>query len=385
MTLVVLGSFFFYLGTRLGKRGPDDDRGRSPYLYLTLGMVFPLLFFGVFRTHVQPRYLAPLYPVFVFLFLAGLRQAAAALGELVVAPFVSLQPKAKSAAAMVLFLASVFLLTEGVGLGRTLAVVNRRYKDPITSDIIARSGRFEQEDNANTGLYVRHFLKPDDIVIAIHVVFEKIYVGRVDYWLWSGGPGTWDAWEKAPDGWKDFYVGARWINNLDDLKKVVDGNTGRRVWLVGSTSLVRRDHINQEISDYLATQKDKVVFRGWDGISEVYMWNDESGGLTGSRHTYEGEWLPSRWGAVEYGGEYSKQAAMAWEPGRPEEFSSEIPGEFKPGRYRLRLRIKAEGGEGEAFTAALKEGDRPNIQIQIRGTSRVRLDYFDVVPEEAGR
>ena len=415
MTLVVLGGFFLYLGTRLGKKGPDDDRGRSPYLYLALGLIFPLLFFGVFRTHVQPRYLAPLYPVFVFLFLAGLRQAAAALGELVAAPFVSLQPKAKSAAAMVLFLASVFLLTEGVGLGRTLAVVNRRYKDPITSDIIARSGRFQQEDNANTGLYVRHFLKPDDIVIAIHVVFEKIYVGRVDYWLWSGGPGTWDAWEKTPDGWKDFYVGARWLNKLEDLKKVVEGNAGRRVWLVGSTSLVRRDHINREIADYLAAQKDKIVFRGWDGVSEVYLWNDEAGRLTAGHPTFEGEWLPTRWGSIAYGEEYSRRAAILWEPGRRDELIAEIPGEFKAGRYRLRLRIKTEGGSGAAIAAAvvsaesgtrlrsltipagtggwiepeisfaLRAGDRPNFQIRVPGTSRVWIDYFDIVPEGSGR
>jgi hypothetical protein len=415
MTLVVLGGFFLYLGTRLGTIGRDDERSGSPYLYLTLGLIFPLLFFGVFRTHVQPRYLAPLYPVFVFLFLAGLRQAAAALSDLVIAPFVSLTPKAKAAAAMILFLAAVFVLTEGVGLGKTMAVVNRRYKDPITADIITRSGRFEQEDNANTGLYVRHFLKPEDVVIAIHVVFEKIYVGRVDDWLWSGGPGTWDAWEKTPDGWMDFYVGARWLNNLEDLKKVVEGNPGRRVWLVGSTSLIRRDHINQEIADYLAAQKDKIVFRGWDGVSEVYLWNDEAGGFAGVRHTCEGEWLPSRRGSIVYGEEYSKQAAMAWEPGRPEDFLAEIPGEFKSGRYRLRLRVKADGGDGESFAAAvvsartgerlrslrvpagsggwvepeisfaLREGDRPNIQIQVRGASRVRLDYFDIVPEESGR
>ncbi len=413
MTLVVLGGVFLYLGARLGKSGPDDDRGRSPYLYLTLGLLFPLLFFGVFRTHVQPRYLAPLYPLFVLLFLAGLRQAAAALADLVIAPFVSLTPRARGAAAMILFLAAVFVLTEGVGLGRTMAVVDRRYRDPVTADIITRSGRFAQEDNANTGLYVRHFLKPDDVVIAIHVVFGKIYVGRVDYWLWSGGPGTWDAWEKTPDGWKDFYVGARWLNSLDDLKNVVEGNPGRRVWLVGSTSLVRRDHINREIADYLATQKNKIVFRGWDGVSEVYLWNDGGGALTGARHTCEGEWLPSRRGAIVYGRDYSKQAALAWDPGRPEEFSAEILGEFKAGRYRLRLRIEAEGGSGEAFAAAivsartgerlrtlrvpagsgwiepeisfaLREGDRPNIQVQVRGTSRVLLDYLDLVPEEGG-
>ncbi len=42
---------------------------------------------------------------------------------------------------MILFLAAVFVLTEGVGLGRTMAVVDRRYRDPVTADIITRSGR----------------------------------------------------------------------------------------------------------------------------------------------------------------------------------------------------------------------------------------------------
>jgi hypothetical protein len=415
MTLVVLGGIFLYLGTRLGRGGADDDRARSPYLYLVLGLIFPLLFFGVFRTHVQPRYLAQLYPAFIFLFLAGLRPAATAVADLVIAPFVSLPLRARKAAGMVLFLGAVALLTEGVGLGRTLAVVNRRYRQPIETEVITRSGRLAQEDNANTGLYVKNFLQPDDIVIAIHVVFEKIYAGRVDYWLWSGGPGTWDAWEKTPEGWKDFYVGARWLNNLADLRKVIEGHPGRRVWLIGSTSLVRRDHIDQPIADYLEMNKDKVVFRGWDGISQVYLWNDAGGMLTAGRHTSEGEWLPARWGTVAYGPEFSKQAAMTWAPGRPDELIYEIPGTFKAGRYRLRLRARAEGGSGEAFAAAvlsaetgerlrtvrvpaggdvwsepeisfaLREGDRPNLRIQVTGTSRVSLDWMDVVPEEGGR
>lgn len=416
MSLIVLAGIFLCLGRlAAASRGADDDRSRSPWLYFILALIFPLLFFGVFRTHVQPRYLAQLFPIFVFLFLVGWRGLSGVLVDLFVTPFLVLKPKARAISAALLFLGGVLLFTEGAGPGQALSIINRRYNDPIEAEIITRSGRFEHEDNANTGLYVRHFLKPDDIVIAIHVVFEKIYVGRVDYWLWSGGPGTWDAWEKTPDGWKDFYVGARWLNNLDDLRKVVEGNPGRRVWLVGSTSLIRRDHINQEISDYLATQKDKIVFRGWDGVSEVYLWNDDAGGLTGGRHTFEGEWLPSRWGSIAYGEDYSKRAAILWEPGRRDELVAEIPGEFKAGRYRLRLRIKTEGGSGEAIAAAvvlaesgarlrslripagtggwiepeisfaLRDGDRPNFQVQVPGTSRVWIDYFDIVPEGSGR
>ncbi|MCX6561115.1 MAG: glycosyltransferase family 39 protein [Candidatus Aminicenantes bacterium] len=414
MSLVVLGGIFLYLGIRLGRGAAEDDRGRSPWLYLTLGLLFPLLFLAFFRTHVQPRYLAPLHPVFVLLFLVALREAARALPDLIVAPFASLRPKAREAAGLILFLIAAAVLTEGAGLKRVLAIVERRYNDPIETDIITRSGRFEHEDNANTGLYVKHFLRDDDIVVAIHVVFQKVYVGRVDYWLWSGGPGTWDAWEKTPDGWRDFYVGARWINNLADLKKVIEANPARRVWLVGSTSLVRRDHINREIADFLAGQADRRVFRGWDGVSEVYLWNDPVGGLTSGTRTLEGESLPARRGRVAYGGDASRRAWMSWPQGRRDEFSVDLPGEYPPGRYRLRLRGRTgrEAGGREALILAVMDsrtgetlrtirlasgleafaeveasfGVRTPGALRLRvlapGATTADLDWIDIVPSK---
>lgn len=421
MSLVVLGGIFLYLGKRLARSGGEDDRGRSPQLYFTLTLLFPLLFFGVFRTHVQPRYLAQLYPVFIFLFLVALREATAALSDLLTAPLAVSKPKTKAVAAFLLFLVAVAVLTEGVGIGRTRSIVERRYNDPITSDIIVRSGRFEQEDNANPGLYVRHFLRPDDIVIAIHVVFQKIYVGRVDYWLWSGGPGTWDAWEKTPDGWRDFYVGARWINNLADLKAVVEGNPSRRVWLVGSTSLVRREHINSTIADYIRSRKENLVFRGFDGLSEVYLWNDTGRELTGEPHILEGEWLPARRGSVAYGEGASKKAWMAWPAGRRDEFDVEIPAGFEPVRYNLKLRVRTgpDGAGQEALSVAVldpRTGDRLRmirvpangrsggggyaeyeasfaarekgglrLRLLVTGAARCDLDWIDIRPAEEGK
>jgi hypothetical protein len=421
MSLVVLGGIFLYLGKRLARSGGEDDRGRSPQLYFILTLLFPLLFFGVFRTHVQPRYLAQLYPVFIFLFLVALREATAALSDLLTAPLAVSKPKTKAVAAFLLFLVAVAVLTEGVGIGRTRSIVERRYNDPITSDIIVRSGRFEQEDNANPGLYVRHFLRPDDIVIAIHVVFQKIYVGRVDYWLWSGGPGTWDAWEKTPDGWRDFYVGARWINNLADLKAVVEGNPGRRVWLVGSTSLVRREHINNAIADYIRSRKENLVFRGFDGLSEVYLWNDTGRELTGEPHVLEGEWLPARRGSVAYGEGASKKAWMAWPAGRRDEFDVEIPAGFEPVRYNLKLRVRTgpDGAGQEALSVAVldpRTGDRLRmirvpangrsggggyaeyeasfaarekgglrLRLLVTGAADCDLDWIDIRPAEEGK
>ncbi len=415
MSLVVLGGIFLYLGVRLGRgEAAADDRAKSPWLYLTLCLLFPLLFLAFFRTHVQPRYLAPLHPIFVLLFLVALREAARVLPDLIVGPFAVLRPKARAAAGLVLFFVAAALLTEGAGFGRVKAIVERRYNDPVETDIITRSGRFEHEDNANTGLFVKHFLKDDDIIVAIHVVFQKVYVGRVDYWLWSGGPGTWDAWEKTPDGWRDFYVGARWINDLAGLKAVIEGNPGRRVWLVGSTSLVRRDHINREIAEYLASQADKRVFRGWDGVSEVYLWNDREGAFNAAPRTMEGEWLPARHGTIAYGADASRRAWMTWPAGQKDDVAVDLPGELAAGRYRIRLRgrtgpgragaeavrlivrdgrtgrtlrtIRWEPGRG-AFaeseaTFGLETAGSVRLRVLITGAASADLDWIDVAPVE---
>lgn len=381
MSIVALGGVFLYLGIRLGRGGAADDRDRSPWLYLILCLLFPLLFLAFFRTHVQPRYLAPLHPIFVLLFLKALREAARALPELVAAPFGALRPKARETAGLVLFILAAAFLTEGAGPRRVRDIVERGYSDEISTDIITRSGRLAHEDNQHPGEYVRHFLKDDDIVVAIHVVFQKVYVGRVDYWLWSGGPGTWDAWEKTPDGWRDFYVGARWINDLAGLKKVIGENPGRRVWLVGSTSLQRPEHINREIQAFLAAESPRRVFRGWDGVSWVYLWNDPDGALTAGSHTLEGEWLPARRGAIAYGPGDSHGARMAWAGGRRDEFEVFVPEGIDPIRQELILRAApgAASGGAEAMSLAVldpRTGDTlRTLRVPARSAAGPAQDY----------
>lgn len=264
-------------------------------------------------------------------------------------------------------------------------------------------------------------MRDDDIVIAIHVVFQKIYAGRVGYWLWSGGPGTWDAWEKTPDGWKDFYVGARWINNLADLQKVIEENPGRRVWLIANPSLLRRDHIKQEIADYIKANTDKLVFRGKDGMSEVYLWHEQGLGLTGESHTYEGEWLPSRWGKVVFEQGVSKNAALSYEGGRvrPDDFDVRLDRIWPAGSYQCRVRLMADpktarekilsmvliqnkeklrsftvtrnglSGRPEyqdfTFPFYLKSESRLFLKFSVPGGQKLRIDFVDILPKGATR
>jgi hypothetical protein len=426
MSLVVAGGFLICLAGVFLKRKknagiPDRTPARSPWLYLNLCLFFPLIFFGFFRTHVQPRYLAQLYPVFILLFLAVLWIVGRGAARLAGAPvFLIKNNRVRAVLGGLVLVGLVFALTEGVQPGRFWPVINRNYGDPITADIITRSGRFEHYDHEGAGTYVARRLRPDDIVIAIHVVFQKIYVGRVDYWLWSGGPGTWDAWEKTDDGWKDFYVGARWINNAKDLRAVIEANPNRRIWLVTSPSLFRSDHINSAIYDYISVENgDKLVWRGRDGMSEVFVWNDPE--LTaGGRRACEGEWFPARQGVVVEGPGMSGGAALSWDGrnGKPDEFTAKIIRVRPKGAYQAVVRYKTGRGisadaagrisildgrgrrlrtivlSGEARPAGpegwreaeagfyLPDEQAVLLRVQVPASISLAIDYVDIRPKE---
>jgi hypothetical protein len=430
MSLAVLAGFFLCLGGILRRdegeaASSEPESARSPWLYFNLCLLLPLIFWAFFRTRIQPRYLFQLFPVFVFLFLLGIQAFSRVFVQGLAAPALGLKkPKTRAILAGIVFFGLVLAMVEGSRPGQLMSVVNRRYGDPITTDIINRSGRFEHYDHESVGLYTRRNLRPDDLVIAIHVVFQKAYIGQVDYWLWSGGPGTWDAWEKTADGrWQDYYVGARWLNNLADLRKVVEENPGRRVWLVTSPSLLRADHVNREIHDYIAVQNaDKIAFRGKDGMSEVYVWNAPE--LTaGGRRALEGEWLPALRGEIVKGAEMSGGEAIAWSgmARRADEFPAKIAGEFPAGAYRTMIRYRTGPGYSEAKAArfsvvdgrgghlrtiALTEASRPadaagwrtaeagfsliregNLRILalIPAGCDLMIDYIDIRPKEGER
>jgi len=361
MSLTVLAGLFLCLGARRAPAGGQDGEKsvlfRERWLFFNMCLFFPLLFLGFFRTHVQPRYLFQLYGIFILLFCLSLL----VLGRIVVEEFLwplipALRGRRASRALGLLFFALfAFVLADNIGFSRVRAIVQRRYGDPIATEIITRSGRFEHYDHRDIGGYVRHFLKPDDVVIAIHVVFGYVYAGRVDYWLWSGGPGTWDAWEKTAEGWRDFYVGARWLNDLAGLKKVIEENPGRRVWLIASPSLYRRDHISKDIADFVLADPGRLVFQGKDGMSAVFLWNEKPAVPAAERHTIEGEWLSALSANIVYGDVFSKQAALEFRPGKGRDvFRYRMSDELEAGHYRMEFRLAPATG-----SAAQLSGPEP--------------------------
>ncbi|MCJ7586569.1 MAG: glycosyltransferase family 39 protein [Candidatus Aminicenantes bacterium] len=354
MSLIVFGGLFLCLGARLFRTRSDDSPGPDSrnvaagqaWLFANLCLVFPLLFLGFFRTHIQPRYLLQLYPLFFILFAGALLALAKSAVDLLIDPFVRLRSGIRRDVPTWIVLGLLTVgLGDGIGPGIVRTVAGRGYRDPIKTDIITRSGRFSHYDHRGIGSFVRRFLASDDIVIAVHVVFGYIYAGRVDYWLWTGGPGTWDAWEKTSEGWKDFYVGARWINTLDDLKKIVENNPGKRVWLIASPSLDNPAHIRQEVADFVRSDPGRLVFRGRDGMSEVYLWHDAKGEFAGPSRTLEAECIPEPPGRIVFAPDASRQAALLLDKKkmrRPAAFAAGLPNPLPAGRYELVIRCKTD-------------------------------------------
>jgi hypothetical protein len=422
MSLAVAAGCLLLLITWFRDRKTKELRARlfsRNWLFLYLCLVFPLVFLGFFRTHVQPRYLYQLYPLYIILYAICLYKLAQILIELLTLPYMRKKTAGLQAAAVVLFVALIFLTADGVGVGKVKTVVDRQYGDPIRTDIIYRSGRHQHYDHRGPGEYVRHFLREDDRVVAIHVVFQYIYAGRVDYWLWSGGPGTWDAWEKTPEGWKDFYIGARWLNNLEDLRQVLEKDPEKRVWIIASPSILRRDHINENIARFIKKDPERLVFRGKDGMSEVYLWNDAAGDLTGPARTMEGEWMPGLFGKTVFEEDASRGSAFyvpKWrEGGKLSYYTTERT--YTPGRYSVTLRFKSQDCEheedrlfgvalldrpgGEQVASYFITGDKTEKGVNYRlyefdyyqskksqlylkflftGRANVWLDYIDIVP-----
>lgn len=364
MSLFVFGGALLALvGLVIYREYQKDSRRVGFYenwVFINLCLFFPLLFLGFFRTHVQPRYLYQLFPLYLLLFVVSLYVFSQALVYFMASALHLKRPFIVGTSQLLLFLLFLGLFSENVGLSQVKNVVNRYYKDPIATDIITRSGRFEHYDHRSVGEFVRHFRQPEDIVVAIHVVFQYIYAGQVDYWLWSGGPGTWDAWEKTPEGWKDFYVGARWINNLRDLQTLIASHPRQRIWLITSPSLYRRDHISPAIRKFIQQNPARLVFQGKDGLSGVYLWHDETGEFTGTVHTIEGEWLPVRKGEIIFNPAASRQAELWWPPSQKKEgvFYYKLNYPLPSGRYQLRIAYKTE----------ITGEKRPWLALSIRST-----------------
>jgi hypothetical protein len=278
--MVLLGGFLIW--KRLFRK-EETPAFANFLMFISLTFFFILLGLGLMRTHPMPRYLFPYHHIYLiavvsFLFLP-LKYLWRRIGP----------HRLQWVSVLVLFAVSYGLLIP-VGFLKVKDIVFRDYDEPVNTDTVYTSGRPFPVDHESLGYYVRSRLEPGDVVIAIHMIFQYIRAGRVDYWMFTGGVGTWDAWEKVDGRWQDVYLGVPWINSLEKLRGVI-GETvsaGKRVWVITSNSEIKRDHLSADIQSFLRENLPRVQWVSRDGIGKVYLF--DSGDVPSNQYVYRGEW-----------------------------------------------------------------------------------------------
>jgi hypothetical protein len=140
---------------------------------------------------------------------------------------------------------------------------------------------------------IKNNLKPDEIIISSHPQFTKIFLNQPGYWikynylgmedtpntlfLSSRAPGEGSASSslssRAPgEGsvpyYKEYYVGAEVINNLDDLKKITAQKHGYIIFDYQSTD----SRIDPQIINYIQTNLQLFFYNKINSYSQIWVY-----------------------------------------------------------------------------------------------------------------
>jgi len=219
-------------------------------LLVLLGVWLPLIMIGFMRWDIAQRYAeAQSLPLLVGAFAMAQWAAPRVLAWLGTP---AARPVASGAAALV------------VGL----LVVN-----PVRVTHTVDSGYTNHPDHKGAAQFIESVHPgPRDIIVAEDVLQQTYYLGHVDYWLVNKQVGE-VYLHRVGNRWLDFYTNTPMIGTGADLKALLHQPGRGAVYVIGSGE-------NQEdgrklmrafgIAEELKSAPFKVVYRGRDGVTEVW-------------------------------------------------------------------------------------------------------------------
>ncbi len=130
----------------------------------------------------------------------------------------------------------------------------------------------------------RQNIKSEDILIAEDVLEQTYYLGHVDYWLISRKHAR--VYVQRVDGViRDFYTNTRVIDDGEQLRQLLDGYAGRRIFIIGSGENQRdgrREMRGFGIFEVLQSDRLEEVYLGSDGVTKV--WRARPARAASARH-----------------------------------------------------------------------------------------------------
>jgi hypothetical protein len=221
--------------------------------FLAVPVVIYFLAFSFFTNIVHYRYLFHLTPIFYILGAVGIEQT---------------WQKTKSLLLKIIVLASVIIIFFLTGQG----VVGPQNFYFLESDDPTQLNRpyyaYTPQPNFNQAYkFIQKHLKDGEIIISAHPAFNKIFLNRAGFWLKYNYTGL-DNRPNLIKNDKEYYVGARVIDNLAELKKIRQKNHGYLVFDYMSAD----NRLPAEVVNYIRSTMKLVFFDKVNPWSQIWVY-----------------------------------------------------------------------------------------------------------------
>jgi len=245
--------------TLRGSSTKFDDRPLRVSVLFVLGYCLAL---GFARDWAPWRYLLLVYPWILLVVASAIQALTIELAE----RSSRLREGIVATVAVVLILAG---LLGGHGVPATTRVLLADHGASVPWNDVGMEIR---PDHRGPGLFVRHHLRPGDVVIAEDALEQRWYTGQADRWFRSPDDARKFLFRDADGIARDIYVGAVLQERLPGPELL--GRDDVAVWLItsGETAFARGWYLSQEQAAWLEGVEATVEpeYRGADGLSSVY-------------------------------------------------------------------------------------------------------------------
>jgi 4-amino-4-deoxy-L-arabinose transferase-like glycosyltransferase len=225
------------------------QRAKDVALFAFLAVWIPVFMIGFFTWNMPPRY------------------AAASLDAIMICAFACAQHVFD-------FLKARWLARDGSGWLQPLAAaaVAIVVINPAQARTVINSDYSRYPDHQGAALFLRaQHLSKDDVVLAEDVLEQTYYLDSVDYWLIGPGVGKQYS-RRTPDGLRDIYTNTRVILSAEELRRVIEENRGRRIFIIGSGEEQkdgRRFARGEELHALLSSNLFEGIYLGRDKLTRV--------------------------------------------------------------------------------------------------------------------
>jgi hypothetical protein len=202
----------------------------------------------------------------------GLRFQLHALAPLLVLAFLAVETLAARFVHRRSIVLAASILVVGLALrpDQSLRIVMREH-GPVSGPFCALG---VAPDHRGAAEFVRANALPDDRFAAEDALQQRLYLGRLDFWLRRLEDASAFLQRDPDDGTlRDIYVGARQVSDIEALRAAARADPGHDVWLItsGEAAVAPDYYRTPETQRTLESWRPLAWFVGADGLTRVYL------------------------------------------------------------------------------------------------------------------